>query len=77
MKATAVRCLYALDLGIVGPRLIGPNNDQPELLHLKLVALWAREDVGLTPQDFNAYVSIVKDFDKLVSPSAMTPSARF
>lgn len=102
-KATAVRCLDELDLGIVGPKLgtsspplflltshtspcseelvwnvsdrwlttitrsVGPKRDQAELLHPKLVAVWAREDIGLTPEDFNSYVAIVKDFDKLVS----------
>ncbi|BGP17452.1 hypothetical protein JCM10213v2_005485 [Rhodosporidiobolus nylandii] len=61
-KATAVRCLYELDLGLVGPKLI---EDEAELLHPKLVALWAREDLGLTPQDYVSYVSVVKDLDKL------------
>ncbi|GAA5849044.1 hypothetical protein JCM8547_006422 [Rhodosporidiobolus lusitaniae] len=64
-KATAARCLYQLDLGLVGPKLVGPHKDEAELLHPKLVALWAREDLGLTPQDYVSYVSIVKDLDKL------------
>ncbi|GAA6036810.1 hypothetical protein JCM8097_003489 [Rhodosporidiobolus ruineniae] len=45
-KATAVRCLYELDLGL-------------------LVAVWAREDLGLTPKDYRSYVEVVKDLDKL------------
>lgn len=61
-KATAVKCLYELDLGLVGPALI---DGEAELLHPKLVALWAREDVGLTAKDFVSYVAIVKDLDKL------------
>ncbi|GAA5984558.1 hypothetical protein JCM11641_006548 [Rhodosporidiobolus odoratus] len=64
-KPTAVRCLYELDLGLVGPELIGPNKDQPELLHPKLVSLWAREDLGLTKKDYTSYVSITKDLGKL------------
>ena len=61
-KATAVQCLYELDLGLVGPQLV---DGEAELLHAKLVALWAREDVGLTPKDFVSYVAIVKDLDKM------------
>ncbi|GAA5901988.1 hypothetical protein JCM8208_006656 [Rhodotorula glutinis] len=61
-KATAVKCLYELDLGLVGPSLV---KGEAELLHPKLVALWAREDVGLTDKDFVSYVAIVKDLDKL------------
>ncbi|GAA5862131.1 hypothetical protein JCM1840_001653 [Sporobolomyces johnsonii] len=64
-KATAVRCLWELDLGIVGPHLVGPNKDQAEILHPKIVALWAREDFGLTPEDYHAYVAVVKDLDKM------------
>lgn len=64
-KLTACRCLFELELGLVGPSLVGPNLDQAELLHPKLVALWAREDIGLTPKDYVSYVSIVKNFDKL------------
>lgn len=71
-KATAVRCLDDLDLGIVGRKLVGPNKNQAELLHPKLVALWAREDFGLTDEDYHSYVAVVKDLDKmwdyLVSP---------
>lgn len=65
-KATAVRCLDDLDLGIVGRKLVGPNKDQAEILHPNLVAVWAREDFGLSTQDFNSYVAVVKDLDKLV-----------
>ncbi|BGP49292.1 hypothetical protein JCM10450v2_005176 [Rhodotorula kratochvilovae] len=61
-KATAVQCLYELDLGLVGPQHV---DGEAELLHPKLVALWAREDVGLTPKDFVSYVAIVKDLDKM------------
>ncbi|GAA5940245.1 hypothetical protein JCM1841_005028 [Sporobolomyces salmonicolor] len=64
-KATAVRCLWELDLGIVGCELVGPNKDQAEILHPKIVALWAREDFGLTPKDYHAYVAVVKDLDKM------------
>ncbi|GAA6010781.1 hypothetical protein JCM10207_005839 [Rhodosporidiobolus poonsookiae] len=64
-KATAVKCLYELDLGLVGPELVGRNKDRAELLHPKLVALWAREDFGLTRKDFYSYVSVVKDLDRL------------
>ncbi|GAA5832605.1 hypothetical protein JCM11251_001384 [Rhodosporidiobolus azoricus] len=64
-KATAVRCLYELDLGLVGPDLIGSNKDQAELLHPKLVALWAREDFELTKEDYVSYVAVVKDLTRL------------
>ncbi|KAI5480714.1 hypothetical protein MNV49_007641 [Pseudohyphozyma bogoriensis] len=64
-KATAIKYLTELNLGIVGPKLVGPKRDEAELLHPKLVALWAREDLGLSPEDFNSYVSIVKDLDSL------------
>lgn len=67
MKATAVRCLDSLDLGLVGPKLIGPNCDRPEILNDRLVEVYAREDLGLSKEDFNAYVSVVKDLDILVS----------
>ncbi|GAA5825212.1 hypothetical protein JCM3770_001832, partial [Rhodotorula araucariae] len=63
-KATAVQCLYELDLGLVGPNLV---DGEAELLHPKLVALWAREDFGLTPKDFVSYVAVVKDLDKMWS----------
>lgn len=62
-KSTAVRCLYELGLGLVGPDLVSGEAD---LLHPKLVALWAREDLGLSQTDFHAYVGVVKDFDRLV-----------
>lgn len=64
-KATAVRCLDDLDLGIVGRKLVGPHKDQAELLHPRVVALWAREDFGLNDEDFHSYVAVVKDLDKL------------
>ncbi|GAA5987249.1 hypothetical protein JCM10908_001878 [Rhodotorula pacifica] len=64
-KKTAVECLYELDLGLVGPKLIGPRKDQPELLHPKLAALWAREDFNLTPKDYVSYVVVVKDLSRL------------
>lgn len=67
MKATAVRCLNSLDLSLVGPKLVGPNCDQPEILDDRLVQVYAREDLGLSKADFNAYVSVVKDLDILVS----------
>ncbi|GAA5999698.1 uncharacterized protein JCM10292_003704 [Rhodotorula paludigena] len=63
-KATAVQCLYELDLGLVGPQLV---DGEAELLHPKLLALWAREDLGLTKKDYVSYVSIVKDLDKMWS----------
>jgi hypothetical protein len=64
-KATAVRCLDDLDHGIVGRKLVDPNKDQAELLHPKVVALWAREDFGLTDEDYHSYVAVVKDLDKM------------
>lgn len=68
-KETAVRCLQQLDLGLVGPQLVGPNHDQAEILHPKVVALWAREDLGLSPEEFHAYVGVTQDCDMLVSCS--------
>ncbi|GAA6061145.1 hypothetical protein JCM10212_001745 [Sporobolomyces blumeae] len=56
-NATAVRCLSQLGLGLVG--------SDGKILHPKLKALWAREDFGLTPEDFVSYVAIVKDLDKM------------
>ncbi|KWU43720.1 hypothetical protein RHOSPDRAFT_34699 [Rhodotorula sp. JG-1b] len=64
-KKTAVECLYELDLGLVGPKLVGAHEDQAELLHPKLVALWAREDFDLTPKDYVSYVAVVKDLSRL------------
>ncbi|GAA5872437.1 hypothetical protein JCM3774_004521 [Rhodotorula dairenensis] len=64
-KQTAVECLYELDLGLVGPKLVGSRKDQAELLHPKLVALWAREDFNLTPEDYVSYVAVVKDLSRL------------
>lgn len=64
-KETAVRCLQQLDLGLVGPQLVGPNHDQAEILHPKVVALWAREDLGLSPEEFHAYVGVTQDCDML------------
>ncbi|GAA5959413.1 hypothetical protein JCM3765_006596 [Sporobolomyces pararoseus] len=61
-KPTAVRCLYELDLGIVGPKLI---NNQAEILHPKIKALWSREDFNLTPEDYRSYVAVVKDLSRL------------
>ncbi|GAA6008357.1 hypothetical protein JCM11491_004447 [Sporobolomyces phaffii] len=62
-KKTAVRCLYELDLGIVGPDLVA--NDQAEVLHPKIKAVWAREDFNLTPEDYRSYVAVVKDLSRL------------
>ncbi|GAA5852420.1 hypothetical protein JCM3766R1_001883 [Sporobolomyces carnicolor] len=62
-KATAVRCLYELDLGIVGPKLV--DGDQAEILHPKIKAVWAREDFDLTPEDYRSYVAVVKDLSRL------------
>ncbi|GAA5890126.1 hypothetical protein JCM6882_009235 [Rhodosporidiobolus microsporus] len=76
-KATAVRCLYELDLGLVGPELVGANKDQAELLHPKLAALWAREDFNLTPQDYKSYVAIVKDLERLWAYLAKTGHGHF
>ncbi|KAK4046822.1 hypothetical protein OIV83_005818 [Microbotryomycetes sp. JL201] len=64
-KQTAVHCLDDLGLGIVSPTLGGPLQDEADMLHPKLVAFWAREDFGLTPNDFDSYVAVVKDLDKL------------
>ncbi|KAK4055828.1 hypothetical protein OIO90_003082 [Microbotryomycetes sp. JL221] len=61
-KATAVRCLDELDLGLIKPSVCGRR---VEILHPKIVALWAREDFGLSPEDFTSYVALVKDLDKL------------
>lgn len=61
-KKTAVRCLYELDLGIVGPELI---NDEAEILHPKIKAIWAREDFGLTPEDYRSCVAVVKDLTRM------------
>ncbi|GAA5914584.1 uncharacterized protein JCM6883_004427 [Sporobolomyces salmoneus] len=61
-KTTAVRCLYELDLGIIGPKLI---NNEAEILHPKIKALWAREDFNLTPEDYRSYVAVVKDLSRL------------
>ncbi|PRQ73516.1 hypothetical protein AAT19DRAFT_16269 [Rhodotorula toruloides] len=62
-KATAISCLYALDLGLVGPSLT-PSGDA-EILHPKLLAVWAREDFGLTKRDYESYVAVVKDLERL------------
>ncbi|BGP25580.1 hypothetical protein JCM10295v2_004508 [Rhodotorula toruloides] len=62
-KATAVSCLYALDLGLVGPSLL-PSGES-EILHPKLLAVWAREDFGLTKRDYEDYVAVVKDLERL------------
>ncbi|GAA5885861.1 hypothetical protein JCM16303_000088 [Sporobolomyces ruberrimus] len=62
-KKTATRCLYELDLGIVGPELL--ENGQAEILHPKIQAVWAREDFGLTPEDYKSYVAVVKDLNRL------------
>lgn len=64
-KQTAVECLCELGFGLVGPKLVGPERDQADLLHPKLVALWAREDFGLTRKDFYSYVAVVKDLSRL------------
>lgn len=53
------------DADAISAATVGQNKDQAELLHPKLVAVWAREDVGLTDKDYHSYVAIVKDFDKL------------
>ncbi|KAM0786550.1 hypothetical protein ACM66B_002007 [Microbotryomycetes sp. NB124-2] len=64
-KAVAVSCLRDLGLGIVGPTLVGRVADAADILHPKLVSVWAREDFGLTPDDFQSNVAVVKDLDKL------------
>lgn len=56
-------CLYALDLGLVGPALTASGD--VEILHPKLLAVWAREDFGLSRRDYESYVAVVKDLDKL------------
>ncbi|GAA5939906.1 uncharacterized protein JCM15063_004341 [Sporobolomyces koalae] len=60
--ATAVRCLWELDLGIVGPDLI---NGKAEILHPKIKAVWAREDFNLTAGDYRSYVAVVKDLSRM------------
>ncbi|BGP33114.1 hypothetical protein JCM10296v2_004903 [Rhodotorula toruloides] len=62
-KATAVSCLYSLDLGLVGPSLT--SSGEAEILHPKLLAVWAREDFGLTKRDYESYVAVVKDLERL------------
>ncbi|BGO92443.1 hypothetical protein NBRC10512_000509 [Rhodotorula toruloides] len=62
-KATAISCLYALDLGLVGPSLT--SSGEAEILHPKLLAVWAREDFGLTKKDYESYVAVVKDLERL------------
>ncbi|KAM0750767.1 hypothetical protein T439DRAFT_239360 [Meredithblackwellia eburnea MCA 4105] len=65
-KERAVQSLTDLGLGnFVGPRLVGPEKNQVELLQPKLVAFWAREDMGLSPKDFHCYVRVTKDLDMM------------
>jgi hypothetical protein len=53
---------------------VGPKNDQAELLHPKLVAVWAREDIGMNAEDFHSCVAGASVYVPSMRPNPLTLS---